>query len=583
MIGAGRSFIAGADIRQFGKPRPAPKRPVPDVLDASSKPVVAAIHGYALGGGLEHALACHYRIAAPSAKVGLPEVLIGILPGGGGTQRLPRLIGPKRALEMILSGRHVPAEEAKALGIIDAIVPGKDLRSEAIAWAERMADRRPLPRLRDKTDRLQEAKADPGMFDAMRTSIARKARNQKAPYHCILCVEAAVNEPFDEGIATERRLFAELENSEEAKALRYAFFAEREVAKLPWLAKDLALPEIKTAAVVGAGTMGGGIAMSFADHGFPVKLLDASPEVLAKGMQRIRANYATSVRRGSLTQAEMERRLALLEPVESFAAIADCDAVIEAVFEEMPVKQEVFAQLDKVMKPGALMFSNTSALDIDEIASVTKRPEAVAGTHFFVPANVMKTFEVVHGAKTSPATLAAAMKLGRDIGKISAFAGNCDGFVANRTRIPFNLEQGLMVEEGALPEQVDRVMVAFGYPVARSRSTICRAWTSATPPASAAPRPIPTIAACRSRTGWWRWGGWVRRRARAGIAIRTTTAPPSLTPKWPRSSRRWLANSASCRGVSRTRKFCTACCFPPSMKPARFCKKARRSAPAISM
>ena len=211
--------------------------------------------------------------------------------------------------------------------------------------------------------------------------------------------------------------------------------------------------------------MGGGIAMSFADHGFPVKLLDASPEVLAKGMQRIRANYATSVRRGSLTQAEMERRLALLEPVESFAAIADCDAVIEAVFEEMPVKKEVFAQLDAVMKPGALMFSNTSALDIDEIASVTKRPEAVAGTHFFVPANVMKTFEVVHGAKTSPVTLAAAMKLGRDIGKISAYAGNCDGFVANRTRIPFNLEQGLMVEEGALPEQVDRVMVAFGYPV----------------------------------------------------------------------------------------------------------------------
>jgi 3-hydroxyacyl-CoA dehydrogenase len=465
MIGAGRSFIAGADIRQFGKPRPQPKRPVPDVLDASSKPVVAAIHGYALGGGLEHALACHYRIAVPSAKVGLPEVLIGILPGGGGTQRLPRLVGPKRALEMILSGRHVPAEEAKALGMLDEIVPGKDLRAEAIAWAERIADKRPLPRLRDRTDRLAEAKADPGMFEATRKSIARKAGMQKAPYHCILCVEAAVTQPFDEGIATERRLFAELENSEEAKALRYAFFAEREVAKIPSLPKDLKLPEIKTAAVVGAGTMGGGIAMSFADHGFPVKLLDASPEVLAKGMQRIRDNYATSVRRGSLAAAEMERRLALLEPVESFEAIAECDAVIEAVFEEMPVKKEVFARLDAVMKPGALLFSNTSALDIDEIAAVTKRPEAVAGTHFFVPANVMKTFEVVNGAKTAPVTLAAAMKLGRDIGKISAYAGNCDGFVANRTRIPFNLEQGLMIEEGALPEQVDKVMVAFGYPV----------------------------------------------------------------------------------------------------------------------
>ncbi|HEU0159160.1 MAG TPA: 3-hydroxyacyl-CoA dehydrogenase NAD-binding domain-containing protein [Hyphomicrobiaceae bacterium] len=465
MIGAGRTFIAGADIRQFGKPRPAPKRPVPDVLDQSSKPVVAAIHGFALGGGLEHALACHYRIAVPSAKLGLPEVLIGILPGGGGTQRLPRLIGPKRALEMILSGRHVPAEEAKTLGIIDAIVPGKDLRAEAIAYARAIVDRRPLPRVRDKTDRLEEARADPGMFEATRKAIARKAGKQKAPQHCILCVEAAVSQPFDAGIATERRLFAELENSEEAKALRYAFFAEREVAKIPGLPKDLALPEIKTAAVVGAGTMGGGIAMSFADHGFAVKLLDASAEVVAKGLQRIRNTYATSVRRGSLTQAEMDRRLALIEPVESYDAIAQCDAVIEAVFEEMPVKQEVFAKLDAVMKPGALLFSNTSALDIDAIAGVTGRPEAVAGTHFFVPANVMKTFEVVNGAKTAPVTLAAAMKLGRDIGKISAYAGNCDGFVANRTRIPFNLEQGLMIEEGALPEEVDRVMVAFGYPV----------------------------------------------------------------------------------------------------------------------
>jgi 3-hydroxyacyl-CoA dehydrogenase len=465
MIGAGRSFIAGADIRQFGKPRPAPKRPVADVLDQSSKPVVAAIHGYALGGGLEHALACHYRLAVATAKVGLPEVLIGILPGGGGTQRLPRLIGPKRAMEMIISGRHVPAEEAKALGIIDEIVPGVDLRAEAIAYARRIADQRPLPRVRDKSDKLAEAKAEPGMFEAMRKSIARKAGKQKAPYHCILCVEAAVTQSFEEGINTERRLFAELENSEEAKALRYAFFAEREVAKIPSLPKDLKLPEIKTAAVVGAGTMGGGIAMSFADHGVPVKLLDASAEVLAKGLQRIRDNYATSVRRGSLTQADMDRRLALIEPVESYAAIAECDAVIEAVFEEMPVKKEVFAQLDAVMKPGALMFSNTSALDIDEIAGVTNRPEAVAGTHFFVPANVMKTFEVVNGAKTSPVTLASAMKLGRDIGKISAYAGNCDGFVANRTRIPFNLEQGLMVEEGALPEQVDRVMVEFGYPV----------------------------------------------------------------------------------------------------------------------
>ncbi len=465
MIGAGRSFIAGADIRQFGKARPMPKRPVYDVLDGCTKPVVAAIHGYALGGGLEHALACHYRIAVASAKVGLPEVLIGILPGGGGTQRLPRLIGPKAAMEMIVSGRHVPAAEAKELGIVDEIVAGQDLRAEAIAYAKGVAGRRPLPRVRDMSDKLAEAKSDPGMFDAMRKSIARKARNQKAPYHCIACVEAAVTQPFDAGIETERRLFSELENSDEAKALRYAFFAEREVAKLPGLPKDLPLPDVKTAAVVGAGTMGGGIAMSFADHGFPVKLLDVSPEVLARGIQRIRDNYAASVKRGSLRQSEMDERLARIEPVESYDAIADCDAVIEAAFERMSVKKDVFAKLDEVMKAGALLFSNTSALDIDEIAGVTKRPEAVAGTHFFVPANVMKTFEVVNGARTAPSTLAAAMKLGRDIGKISAYAGNCDGFVANRTRIPFNLEQGLMVEEGALPEQVDRVMVDFGYPV----------------------------------------------------------------------------------------------------------------------
>ena len=465
LMGAGRSFIAGADIRAFGKPRPAPRRLTYDALDGAKKPVVAAIHGYALGGGLENALACHYRIAVPSAKVGLPEVLIGILPGGGGTQRLPRLIGVQAAMDMIVTGRHVPAEEAKELGIIDAIVAGNDLRQEAIAFAKEVAGKRPLPRVRDKSAKLAEVKANPGMFDAMRKSIARKARNQKAPYHCIACVEAAATKPFEEGIAIERGLFAELENSDEAKALRYAFFAEREVAKIPWLPKDLALPQIKTAAVVGAGTMGGGIAMSFADFGFPVKLVDASPEVLAKGMDRIRNTYAVSVKRGSLTQEEMDKRLALIEPVESYEEIADCDAVIEAVFERMPVKKEVFAKLDAIMKPGALLYSNTSALDIDEIASATKRPQAVAGTHFFVPANVMKTFEVVEGTKTAPVTLAAAMKLGRDIGKISAYAGNCDGFVANRSRIPFNLEQGLMIEEGALPEQVDKVMVDFGYPV----------------------------------------------------------------------------------------------------------------------
>jgi len=459
LIGAGRSFIAGADIRRFGTKRETPARRSYDALEGGGKPVVAAIHGYALGGGLENALCCTWRIAVPSAKVGLPEVLIGILPGGGGTQRLPRLIGAKAALEMISTGRHVPAPEAKALGIIDALVDG-DLRSAAIAFARDVAGK-PLRRIGE----MPPPAAEPGMFEMARKAIARKARNQKAPYHCIAAVEAATRLPFTEGIAEEKRLFGELENSDEARALRYAFFAEREVARLPHLPKDAPTPEIRTMAVVGAGTMGGGIAMSCADAGLPVKLLDASAETLERGLRRIRDNYAVSVKRGSLTQAEMDQRLTLIEPVESYADIADCDAVIEAVFEQIAVKEQVFAELDHAMKPGALLFSNTSAIDIDKIAAATKRPQDVAGTHFFAPANVMKLFEVVEGSATAPATMLAAMKLGRAIGKVSAYAGNCDGFVANRSRIPFTMEQNLMVEEGALPEQIDRVMVEFGYPM----------------------------------------------------------------------------------------------------------------------
>src|ERR1700746_2775293 len=324
LIGAGRSFIAGAAIRQFGTNRPpsVPGRRTHEILDASQKPVVAAIHGYALGGGLEIALSANYRIAVPSAKVGLPEVLIGILPGSGGTQRLPRLIGPKAAMEMIVSGRHVPAEEAKRLGIIDELVEeGADLRQAAIAMARRIADARPLPRIRDRDDKLAEAKADPGIFDAMRKSIARRARNQKAPYNCIAAVEAACSLPFEDGIRRERELFDELENSAEARALRYAFFAEREVAKLPDIPRDTPLRPIKTAAIVGAGTMGGGIAMSFAEFGFPVKILEVSQEALDRGLALIRSNYERSVRRGRLSEAEMEGRLKLIEAVKSYDTI----------------------------------------------------------------------------------------------------------------------------------------------------------------------------------------------------------------------------------------------------------------------
>jgi 3-hydroxyacyl-CoA dehydrogenase len=468
LIGAGRSFIAGADIRGFGTGRkrlPLGER-VYDVLDASAKPVVAAIHGFALGGGLEIAMACQYRIAKASAKVGLPEVLIGILPGGGGTQRLPRLAGPKRALEMIVNGRHVPAPEALGYGILDAVIgDDADLEAAGIAHARKIADVRPLPKVSNSTAKLREAKDDPGMFDAMRKSIARRARNQKAPYNCIAAVEAACTLPFVAGEQREQELFRELENADEAKALRYAFFAEREVSKIPGLSKDVPIRGFSTAAVIGAGTMGGGIAMSFADFGYPVKIMDATAEGLARGMQRIRDNYATSVKRGSLAQDEMERRLARIEPVAGYDDISQADVVIEAVFEQMDVKKPVFAKLDEVMKPGALLLTNSSALDIDQLAAMTKRPQDVAGAHFFSPANVMKLLEVVRGAKTAPDTLASVMQLGKKIGKISAVAGNCDGFLANRSRAPFNSEMVILLEEGCLPEQVDKVMIDFGYPM----------------------------------------------------------------------------------------------------------------------
>jgi 3-hydroxyacyl-CoA dehydrogenase len=464
LIGAGRSFIAGADIRQFGKSgAPPPTRRHYDVMDQSPKPVVAAIHGYALGGGLETALACHYRVAVPSAKIGLPEVLIGILPGAGGTQRLPRLIGPKAALEMITSGRHVPAEEAAKLGIVDELAPEGKLKETALAFARKIADTRPLPVIRNRDEKL--AAGTPELFDGMRKSIARRARNQRAPYACIEAVEAACKLPFDEGAALERKLFDVQVNSEEAKALRYAFFAEREVAKIPFIPADTKLRPTDNPAVVGAGTMGGGIAMSFADNGYDVKITDATPEALERGMARIKGNYETSVKRGSLAQDEYERRFARIHPVASIDDLADCDVVIEAVFEQIDVKQDVWKKLDAVMPQGALLYSNTSGIDIDIMANATKRPQDVAGTHFFAPANVMKLFEVVKGSKSAPDVLASAMALGRKIGKVSGLAGNGDGFLANRSRAPFSMEMSILVEEGALPEQIDKVMVDYGYPV----------------------------------------------------------------------------------------------------------------------
>ena len=463
LIGAGRSFIAGADIREFDTGRVT--MPIGDgfidKLDASPKPVIAAIHGYALGGGLETALGCNYRIALRSAKLGLPEVLIGLLPGAGGTQRLPRLIGPKAALDLITTGRHVPADEAKSLGIVDEVVD-TDLLSAAIAFAQRVAALRPLPQISANSSKLT---AEPGLLEATRKAIARKARNQKAPYNCIAAVEAACTLPFAQGLAREGELFRELETSDESRALRYVFFAEREAAHVPGIPANTKAPVIQSAAVVGAGTMGGGIAMCFADAAIPVKILEANQEALDRGMARIRANYETSVKRGSLAQDEMERRFARITPVLDYADLATADVAIEAIFEEMAPKQAVFRQLDAVMKPGALLLSNTSALNIDEIASVTKRPDVVAGAHFFSPANVMKLLEVVKGAATSAATMNTVMAMGRAIGKLSVGCGNCDGFLANRSRAPFGMEMVILLEEGALPQQIDKVMVEFGYPM----------------------------------------------------------------------------------------------------------------------
>jgi len=463
VIGAGRSFIAGADIRQFGKGRPPLTRKPYDAYEQSSKPIVAAIHGYALGGGLENALACHYRIAVASAKVGLPEVLIGLLPGGGGTQRLPRLIGPKAALDLIVSGRHVPAPEAAELGILDRVVPSDaDLKLEAIKFANEISDKRPLRLIRDLVAKLPEGE---DIFEAKKKEISRRARNQIAPYNNIKAVQAAVEMQFEDGLKRERELFEELVNSNESKALRYAFFAEREAQKLPDVPKGTPVKTIKTAAVVGAGTMGGGIAMCFADAGIPVQVLESSEEALEKGFERIRNNYEVSVKRGSLEAAEMVKRVALISKATAYEQIAEADVVIEAVFEEMGVKQQVFKEIDRVMKPDALLLTNTSALDIDQIAEVTSRPEKIGGAHFFSPANVMKLLEVVKGAKTTPEVTASTMALGKLISKAPAACGNCDGFLANRSRTPFNSEMVIMLEEGCLPEQVDKVMVEFGYPM----------------------------------------------------------------------------------------------------------------------
>jgi 3-hydroxyacyl-CoA dehydrogenase len=466
IVCAGRTFIAGADITEFGKP---PREPglheVLDLIEGSAKPVVAAIHGTALGGGLEVTLACHYRIGDKGARFGLPEVKLGLLPGAGGTQRLPRVVGVEKALQMIVSGDPIRADEALTHGLIDEIVEG-DLTAAGVAFADRIVnERRPLRKIRDLDAKLAAVRGKPDVFAAFRKSVARQTRGFRAPENCIKAVEAAVSLPFVEGMKRERELFLELMASPESKAQRYFFFAEREAAKIPDVPADTPAKDIKTAAVLGAGTMGGGIAMNFANAGIPVTVVEVARDALERGLGVVRKNYEATASRGRLTPQDVEKRMGLITGTTDFDAIAGADIVIEAVFEEMAIKKEVFAKIDKICKAGAVLATNTSTLDVDEIASATTRPESVIGTHFFSPANVMRLLENVRGAKSSKTTIATAMAVGRRINKVPVLVGVCYGFVGNRMLHQRGKQAEKLILEGALPHQVDRVLYDFGFPM----------------------------------------------------------------------------------------------------------------------
>ena len=466
VTGAGRMFCGGADIREFGQPAPPDTAFLPSVIDdleASPKPVVAAIHGVAAGGGLEVALGCHLRLAAPATRVGLPEVTLGIVPGAGGTQRMPRLIGVEAALDLIVSGKLIRAEQAQQLGVIDEVVEG-DLLEAAIARARTLVGGA-LRRASALDDSIAEAKGKPAIFDAFRTKMAKRARGFDAPYACVECIEAAVSLPFADGLAKEREVFKTLIASDQSKAQRHAFFAEREVAKIPDVPKDTPTQDITTAAVVGCGTMGGGIAMNLANAGIPVTVFEVSQAALDTGLGIVRKNYAATVSKGRLSQADMDKRLALIAPTLDYADLNDADVVIEAVFEELGLKKEVFGQLDAACKPDAILATNTSTLDVNEIAAATKRPEKVIGTHFFSPANVMRLVENVRGAKTSKDAIATIMKLSKTIGKVGVLVGVCDGFVGNRMLYAYRRQADFLLEEGAQPQQIDKVIYNFGMPM----------------------------------------------------------------------------------------------------------------------
>lgn len=465
LVGGGRTFPAGADIREFGKP---PQPPIlPDVIarfEASAKPVVAAIHGTALGGGLEVALGCHFRVALRSAKVGLPEVKLGLLPGAGGTQRLPRLIGAAKALDLILSGDPVPAPQALDLGIVDAVEDGESALEAGLRFARRVLDERlPLLTVRDRADRI--AGTDPAIFAERRAELAKRARNLFSPHRIVDAVEAAVTMPFADGMKRERALYLECMASPQRVGLIHAFLSEREVAKVPGLPAGTQARPVRQVAVIGAGTMGGGIAMCFANAGIPVQLLEAKQEALDTGLAVIRRNYEGTAKKGKLTLDEVAARMGLIRPTLSYADLADADLVIEAVFENMEIKKQIFKALDQVCKPGAILATNTSTLDIDAIAAVTKRPRDVVGMHFFSPANVMKLLENVRGAQTADDVVVTVMDVAKRIGKVGVLVGVCYGFVGNRMLHQRGREALALVDEGASPSQVDKVLTDFGFPM----------------------------------------------------------------------------------------------------------------------
>ena len=460
----GRTFIAGADITEFGgAQKGASLYDVQEAIENSPKPVVAAIHGTALGGGLEVALTCHYRVAVPSARCGLPEVNLGLLPGAGGTQRLPRVVGVEKALEMMTSGQHVPAKQCLEMGLVDELVEEGKLREGAIAFAKKIvAEHRPLKKVREQNDKVEAARGHPEIFANFRKANARKFRGFLAPEYNIRCIEAAVNQPFDEGMKTERKLFGELMSGSQSAAQRYAFFAERQANKVPDVPDDTAVIPVNKVGIIGAGTMGGGIAMNFLNAGIPVTIVEVKQDALDRGLKVVRGNYERS---RTAKPEETEARMSRLTGSLDMSALADCDLVIEAVFERMDIKKDIFAKLDAICKPGAILATNTSGLNIDEIASVTKRPEAVIGLHFFSPANVMKLLEIVRADHTSKEVINTSMKLARKIGKIAVLVGVCPGFVGNRILGARQREANKLIMEGAMPWDVDRVLYDFGFPM----------------------------------------------------------------------------------------------------------------------